>query len=92
MNILLIIVRIKLRRCPPFVSQLDNMKKEIRVLYKRDQDLKVLLTPTEDEEFDACFDADLTNNLGQKKEHLEAMRQKLINYKLCLDFRFYLFI
>ncbi|KAH0732947.1 hypothetical protein KY290_004532 [Solanum tuberosum] len=67
-------------------QSLDNMKKEIRALCKRAQDLKVLSTPTEDEvegsklatlfaiqEFDARFDVDLTNNLGQKKEHLEAM-------------------
>ncbi|KAH0725041.1 hypothetical protein KY284_000906 [Solanum tuberosum] len=79
-------------------QSLDNIKKDIRALCKRPQDLKVLLTPIEDEvegsklatlfaiqEFDACFDVDLMNNLGQKKEHLEAMRQKLINYKLCLD-------
>uniref|UniRef100_M1DU21 Aminotransferase-like plant mobile domain-containing protein n=1 Tax=Solanum tuberosum TaxID=4113 RepID=M1DU21_SOLTU len=76
----------------------DNMKKEIRALCKRVQDLKFLLTAVEDEvegaklatlfstqEFDACFDADLTNDLRQKKEHLEAMHQELINYKLCLD-------
>uniref|UniRef100_M1DT63 Uncharacterized protein n=1 Tax=Solanum tuberosum TaxID=4113 RepID=M1DT63_SOLTU len=79
-------------------QSLDNMKKEIRVLCKRTQDLKVLLTAVEDEvdgaklatlfavkEFDACSDTDLTNGLGQNKEHLEAMRQELINDKLCLD-------
>ncbi|PHT27545.1 hypothetical protein CQW23_32851 [Capsicum baccatum] len=36
-------------------------------------------------EFDASFDADLSNGVDQKKERLEAMRQDLINYKLCLD-------
>ncbi|KAM3287817.1 hypothetical protein P3S67_021247 [Capsicum chacoense] len=36
-------------------------------------------------EFDARFDADLSNVVDQKKERLEAMRQDLINYKLCLD-------
>ncbi|KAG5585347.1 hypothetical protein H5410_045781 [Solanum commersonii] len=79
-------------------QSLDNMKKEIRVLCKRTQGLKVLLTAVKDEvdeaklatlfvvkEFDACSDTNLTNGLGQKKEHLEAMRQELINDKLCLD-------
>ncbi|MCD7463078.1 hypothetical protein HAX54_049902, partial [Datura stramonium] len=41
------------------------------------------------EDFDAYNDADLMNSddltdLEQKKERLEAMRQDLINYKLCL--------
>ncbi|KAH0650317.1 hypothetical protein KY284_030229 [Solanum tuberosum] len=65
---------------------LDNIKKEIRVLCKKAKDLQVLLAGAEDEtqgaklatlfathEFDACFDADLKNDLGQKKEHLEAV-------------------
>ncbi|MCE5166021.1 hypothetical protein HAX54_014087, partial [Datura stramonium] len=45
---------------------------------------------TTDKDFDACNDADLLNDddltdLEQKRERLEAMRQDLINYKLCLD-------
>ncbi|KAH0672830.1 hypothetical protein KY290_025059 [Solanum tuberosum] len=65
---------------------LDNMKKEIRAFCKRVQDFQVLLTASEDEvevaklatlfatqEFDACIDADLTNDL-------EDMCQELINY------------
>ncbi|KAG5580737.1 hypothetical protein H5410_051364 [Solanum commersonii] len=64
----------------------DNMKKEIRALCKRDKvEGAKLATLFSTQEFDACFDADLTNDLEQKKEHLEAMRQELINYKLCLD-------
>ncbi|XP_060174390.1 uncharacterized protein LOC132605188 [Lycium barbarum] len=45
---------------------------------------------TAGKEFDACHDVDLSNandsiDLEQKKGRLEAMRQDLINYKLCLD-------
>ncbi|TMW85647.1 hypothetical protein EJD97_022768, partial [Solanum chilense] len=82
-----------------FLRQLlGDMKKEIRVLCKITQDLQVLLIDTDEkvqeaklatsfatQEFDACFDADLNSDLDQKKEHLEALRQELINYKLCLD-------
>uniref|UniRef100_M1BUG3 Aminotransferase-like plant mobile domain-containing protein n=1 Tax=Solanum tuberosum TaxID=4113 RepID=M1BUG3_SOLTU len=77
---------------------LNNMKKEIRALCKRAQDLQAHLAAAEDEvegvkqatllatqEFDSCYDVDLTNDLGQKREHLEAMRQELINSKLYLD-------
>ncbi|KAH0650439.1 hypothetical protein KY284_030351 [Solanum tuberosum] len=79
-------------------QSLDSMKKEIRALCKKAQDLQARLAAAKDEveganqatlfatqEFDACFDVDLTNDLGQKREHLEVMRQELINYKLCLD-------
>ena len=88
----------KVEEVSSFRQSLDNMKKEIRVLCKRAQDLQAHLAAAEDEveeanqatlfatqEFYACFDVDLTNDLGQKREHLEAMRQELINYKLCLD-------
>uniref|UniRef100_M1D9Y3 Aminotransferase-like plant mobile domain-containing protein n=1 Tax=Solanum tuberosum TaxID=4113 RepID=M1D9Y3_SOLTU len=83
---------------------LDNMKKEIKVLCKRAKDLQVFLTGAEDEvqgaklatlfathEFDACFDADLTNDLGQKKEHLEVVSRtdQITNYAWI---RFYLLI
>ncbi|KAH0652948.1 hypothetical protein KY289_030626 [Solanum tuberosum] len=72
---------------------LDNMKKEIKVLCKRAKDLQVFLTGAEDEvqgaklatlfathEFDACFDTDLTNDLGQKKEHLESLIDMLDDF------------
>lgn len=75
-----------------------DMKKEIRALCKRAQDLQVLLIDADEkvqedklatsfatQEFDACFDADFKSDLDQKKENLEAIRQELINYKLCLD-------
>ncbi|KAH0671583.1 hypothetical protein KY285_023632 [Solanum tuberosum] len=57
-------------------QSLDNMKKVIKALCKRAQDLEVLLTVVEDEvegakletlfevkEFDACFNGDLLNGL-----------------------------
>ncbi|PHU29121.1 hypothetical protein BC332_01214 [Capsicum chinense] len=68
------------------------------MLEEDEKDLKSLLEEGENEakeaklefsvaakEFDAGFDADLSNGVDQKKERLEAMHQDLINYKLHLD-------
>ncbi|XP_059277685.1 uncharacterized protein LOC132031801 [Lycium ferocissimum] len=84
-------------------QSLDKVKEKIEKLRKKERDLEALLEVTEKEveeaklgastasnEFDACFDVDLSNaddliDLERKKERLEAMRQDLINYKLCLD-------
>lgn len=81
-----------------FLRQLlGDMKKEIRASCKRAQDLEVVLIAAEEKveeaklgtsfstkQFDAWFDTDLKNDLERKKEHIEDMRQDLINYKLCL--------
>ncbi|PHU15365.1 hypothetical protein BC332_16570 [Capsicum chinense] len=82
-------------------QSLHNMKKKIKELYRKAQVLESLLTEAENEaqeakleasvaakEFDTSFDADLSNGVDQRKEHLEVMRQDLINYKLCLDSNF----
>ncbi|PHU26579.1 hypothetical protein BC332_04911 [Capsicum chinense] len=79
-------------------QSLQNMKKKIKELCRKAQALERLLEKVENEakeaklessiaakEFDASFVADLSNGVDPKKKHLEAMRQDLINYKLCLD-------
>ncbi|PHU29671.1 hypothetical protein BC332_01764 [Capsicum chinense] len=86
----------RLERHPPFRNHYRIGKK--KELCRKVQVLESLLAESKNEakearletsvvvkEFDARFDADLSNGVDQKKEHLEAMRQDLINYKLCLD-------
>ncbi|KAM3285902.1 hypothetical protein P3S67_024701 [Capsicum chacoense] len=79
-------------------QSLQNMKKNIKELCRKAQALERLLEEAENKakesklessiaakEFDTSFDADLSNGVDPKKERLKAMRQDLINYKLCLD-------
>ncbi|MCE2055592.1 hypothetical protein HAX54_042934 [Datura stramonium] len=77
----------------------SSLKEEVQVILdemdgkdateKEVEEAKLGVSTTE-KDSDACSDADLLNSddltdLEQKKECLEAMRQDLINYKLCLD-------
>lgn len=77
---------------------LKNVKKKIQELCRTVEVLKDLSAAIENKakearlgasaaakEFDACFDADLSNGLEKNKEFLRAMYQDLINYKLSLD-------
>ncbi|PHU09265.1 hypothetical protein BC332_21125 [Capsicum chinense] len=79
-------------------QSLQNAKKKIKELCRMVEVLQSLLAAAENEakelrlgdsvttkEFDASFDADLSNGVDQKKERPKAMRQDLINYKLCID-------
>ncbi|PHT74253.1 hypothetical protein T459_21530 [Capsicum annuum] len=79
-------------------QSLQNVKKKIKELCRMVEVLQSLLAAAENEakevrlgdsvttkEFDASFDADLSNGVDQMKERPEAMRQDLINYKLCID-------
>ncbi|KAK4368700.1 hypothetical protein RND71_012492 [Anisodus tanguticus] len=75
------------------IEKLCTQKKNLEVLLevtKEEVEESRLGALTSAKDFDTCNDADLLNadgliDLEQKKEHLEAMRQDLINYKLCLD-------
>ncbi|PHT68252.1 hypothetical protein T459_27739 [Capsicum annuum] len=88
----------KVREASSIRQSLQHMNKKIKELCRKVQALKSLLAEAENEakdaklegsvaakEFDTRFDTDLSNGIEQNKERLEAMRQDLINYKLCLD-------
>ncbi|MCD9560764.1 hypothetical protein HAX54_019555 [Datura stramonium] len=65
----------------------EESRSPLRSYQERRSQIRV---STANKDFDACNDADLLNvddltDLEQKKKRLEAMRQDLINYKLCLD-------
>ncbi|MCD7458626.1 hypothetical protein HAX54_038750 [Datura stramonium] len=75
------------------IEKLCRKEKDLEVLLeateKEIEEVKLGFSTTE-KNFDACNDVELLNdddltNLEQKRERLEAMRQDLINYKLCLD-------
>ncbi|PHT24747.1 hypothetical protein CQW23_35579 [Capsicum baccatum] len=79
-------------------QSLQNIKKKIKEFCIKAQALECLLEKSKNiakkaklessivaKEFDASFDADLSNGVDPKKERLEDMHQDLINYKLCLD-------
>ncbi|MCE5166819.1 hypothetical protein HAX54_027485, partial [Datura stramonium] len=75
------------------IEKLRRKEKDLEILLdttEREVEEAKLRVSTVEYNFDACNDADLLNfddltDLKQKKECLKAMRQDLINYKLCLD-------
>ncbi|MCD7455300.1 hypothetical protein HAX54_027769 [Datura stramonium] len=75
------------------IEKLRRKEKDLEILVattEKEVEEAKLGVSTAKKDFDACNDVDLLNfddltDLEQKKELLEAMRQDLINYKLCLD-------
>ncbi|MCD7446311.1 hypothetical protein HAX54_000121 [Datura stramonium] len=75
------------------IERLRKKEKDLEVLLEateKEVEKSKLGVSTAEKDFDACNDVDLLNyddltDLEQKKEHLEAMRQDLVNYKIYLD-------
>ncbi|MCD7456871.1 hypothetical protein HAX54_033392 [Datura stramonium] len=86
-------IRQSLSKVKEKIEKLRRKEKDLEILLEAiEQEVEEakLGVSTPEKDFDACNDADLLNfddltDLEQKKERSEAMRQDLINYKLCLD-------
>ncbi|MCE3216020.1 hypothetical protein HAX54_004479 [Datura stramonium] len=86
-------IRQSLREVREEIEKLRQKEKDLKVLLEateKEIEEAKLGVSTIEKDFDACNDANLLNDddltdLEQKRERLEALRQYLINYKLCLD-------
>ncbi|MCE3217144.1 hypothetical protein HAX54_010567, partial [Datura stramonium] len=86
-------IRQSLSKVKEEIENLCQKEKDLEVLLEateKEIEEAKLGVSTAEKDFDSCNDANLLNDddltdLEQKRERLEAMRQDLINYKLCLD-------